>query len=82
MLMILQSMSEFNGVWKHQNNPACTTGISHHNVEVGHDSMDYGNTKTTPHALPVSVIVMLKLDTLMDYGNAKITQHALKFQSS
>ena len=26
--------------------------------------MDYGNAKITQHALPVSVIIMLKLDTL------------------
>ena len=91
MLMMLQSMSEFNGVWKHQNNPACTTGVivfiilklyyiqwitetpklpsmhksfSLHNVETGHYSVDYGNTRITQHALPVSVIIMLKLDTI------------------
>ena len=27
MLKILQSMSEFGGLWKHQNNPACTKSV-------------------------------------------------------
>ena len=26
-------MSEFGGLWKHQNNPACTNIVSLHNVE-------------------------------------------------
>ena len=29
-------MSVFYGLWKHQNNPACTKSVSLHNVEVGH----------------------------------------------
>ena len=30
-------MSEFGGLWKHQNNPACTKSVkSLQNVEVGH----------------------------------------------
>ena len=29
-------MSEFGGLWKQQNNPACTESVSLHNVEVGH----------------------------------------------
>ena len=29
-------MSELGGLWKHQNNPACTESVSLHNVEVGH----------------------------------------------
>ena len=37
---IQQPMSEFGGLWKHQNNPACTKTKcqteSLHNVEVGH----------------------------------------------
>ena len=34
-LKILQSNSEFGGVSKHQNNPACTKSVSLHNVEAG-----------------------------------------------
>ena len=30
------SMSEFVGLWKQQNNPACTKSVSLHHVEVGH----------------------------------------------
>ena len=33
---ILQAMSEFRGLWKQQNNPACTKSASLHNAEVGH----------------------------------------------
>ena len=29
-------MSEVSGLWKHQNNPACTKSVSLHNAEVGH----------------------------------------------
>ena len=29
-------MSEFGGLWKQQNNPACTKSVSLHNAEVGH----------------------------------------------
>ena len=32
-LKILWSMSEFGGLWKHQNNPACTKSVSVQNVE-------------------------------------------------
>ena len=38
-LKILQSISEFGGLWKHQNNPACTQSVkSLQNVEVGHST--------------------------------------------
>ena len=30
------SMSEFGGLWKQQNNPACTKSVSLHHAEVGH----------------------------------------------
>ena len=38
-LKILLSLSEFDGLWKHQNNPACTKtkSVSLQNVEVGHN---------------------------------------------
>ena len=29
-------MSEFCGLWKHQNNPAYTKSVSVHHVEAGH----------------------------------------------
>ena len=35
-LKILQSMSEFSGLWKHQNNRVCIKSVSLHNVEIGH----------------------------------------------
>ena len=35
-LKILESMSEFDGLWKHENNPANTKSVSLQNVEVGH----------------------------------------------
>ena len=35
-LKILKSMSEFGGLWKHQNKPACTKSVSVQNVKVGH----------------------------------------------
>ena len=35
-LKILQSVSEFDGLSKQQNNPAYTKSVSLHNVEVGH----------------------------------------------
>ena len=35
-LKILWSMSEFGGLQKHPNNPACTQSVSLQNVEVGH----------------------------------------------
>ena len=34
MLKILLLMSEFSGLQKNQNNPACTKNVSLHNVEV------------------------------------------------
>ena len=40
-LKVLQSMSEFGGLRKHQNNPACTKSVkSLHNVEAGHHEKD------------------------------------------
>ena len=33
-------MSEFGGLWKRQNNPACTANVSLHNVEVGHSTKE------------------------------------------
>ena len=36
-LNILWSMSEYDGLWKHLYNPACTKSVrSHKNVEVGY----------------------------------------------
>lgn len=35
-LKIMKSMSEFGGLWKHQDNPACTKSVSLQTVEVGH----------------------------------------------
>lgn len=35
-LKILQFMSEFGGLRKHENSPACTKSVKVHNVEVGH----------------------------------------------
>ena len=29
-------MAEFSGLWKQQNNPACTESVSLHHAEVGH----------------------------------------------
>jgi len=29
-------MSEFDGLWRHQNNPVCTKSVSLQNAEVGH----------------------------------------------
>ena len=34
--MLLWSMSQFGGLWKQQNSPACTESVCLHNVEVGH----------------------------------------------
>ena len=45
MLKILWSVSEFGGLWKHQNNTACTRSVS---------SVDCGNIKITQRALEVS----------------------------
>ena len=45
-LKIPESMSEFGGLWKHQNNPACTKSVkSLQNVEVGlYAKEEHGDT--------------------------------------
>ena len=35
-LKVLQSMSEFSGLWKQQNNSACTKGVGVFIMVVGH----------------------------------------------
>ena len=33
---VVHDPCEFSGLWKHVNNPACTEGVSLHNVKVEH----------------------------------------------
>ena len=37
------ALSEFDGLWKHQNNPACTKSVSLRNFEVGRYTEEEGS---------------------------------------